>query len=394
MADDLQSLRRDIDALKTQNRQIEPRTGSLEKFKSQSENLTDTLRSQSSSLDIRTGTLEKTTTEQGRQIGSLERTYDQIQQTFIKFENQLTISQQKEDESHLEISQELAHIDRQITMLSRRGEEQLDQLNDDRDQIDEVSNNIDTINGNVTTIQNSIGTINGNVTTIQNQINTINGNVGTIQTNISAINGNVSSINTTIGTINGDIDEINISVGTINGRIETVEANFTNIDTVILNFAGVNILYLEGLTLPIVQYINNFNATFTSQNSTLQQHDSAIVALQQIVQSGPNTNTILDNRIDALEITVNINSSTRNAQFRTDITNLQTLADSHGTSIINLQNIVINGENSNSLLRSDLTSLSGTVSGHTSSISSINGSINTINNTLNSHALRLTNCGC
>jgi len=128
--------------------------------------MTDNLKSQLQQLDSKI-----------RQIEQREREIDQRISEF----NQLMREQQRlDDESYLAVLQELAHLDRQMSMLSTRAEEQIAKLDLDRDDFGSLITDVGGINTNVSSILNNVGTVDTNVGSALTNIDTITQDVGIV----------------------------------------------------------------------------------------------------------------------------------------------------------------------------------------------------------------------
>jgi len=118
--------------------------------------------------------------------------------------------------------------------------------------LEEIKENIATIQSDIGTIKIDVTNINANITSIKGRLVTIETTVGTIQEDISEINGKIvaiegdtATVQTDIGTIKTSLSDINAKIkvtndntaaiqtdiGTIKGRLTTVEGDIATIET-------------------------------------------------------------------------------------------------------------------------------------------------------------------
>lgn len=98
-----------------------------------------------------------------------------------------------------------------------------------------LTDEIDVIQGDITTINNTLTTIQNDITNIDNSITTINNTLTTVQNDITNIDNSITTINTSITTINGNLITLNTDVGTAQADILALQNSVNNLGYFTLN---------------------------------------------------------------------------------------------------------------------------------------------------------------
>lgn len=120
-----------------------------------------------------------------------------------------------------------------------------------------LTNKINAVSGNVSSLQTSITGINGNITSTNASINSITSNAAILQGNVSTLKSNITTLQTSISTINGGITSLQDSQSLM---LINQSLSFGVLDTNLNQIRG-NVLSLQG-------NITSINTNYTVKSLT------------------------------------------------------------------------------------------------------------------------------
>ncbi|MDW0271172.1 MAG: hypothetical protein QN834_07170 [Nitrososphaeraceae archaeon] len=242
-----------------------------------------------------------------------------------------------------------------------------DILTELQDQIDDINDEITTINENITEINTELGDINLNIDSIFDSLLEINVELGDINIDIESLFDLVSDITVDFGDIIIRLDALDGIVADLQTQIDTNVASGLDhladlqlqIDTAIASGldaeAGIN-LRLDALELAVT----TINSTITTILSDISSIFSSLSTIASQIT------TILS------DITV----------INTTLTSLQTQIDTINTTITSIQSDITTIYSDISTINSSITSILSSISTINSTLTSLQSQINTINSTI------------
>lgn len=278
------------------------------------------LRSELADLDKRIDTVDTTVSKSipdlTTRVERIERPLRQIEQTVVLISDNLDNAITEQNDQHREVMDRLDAVERAYGDLSLTHEETLPT-------IDQVIVDVETIEGDVTTISQTIDTINGDVVTISQTVNTINGNVNTIQQTVNSIDGNVDSIVQDISNIEGDITTINQSISNVEGDISSINLTITDvqgdIDTIKVITEDVNIVAIEANNIDVLTLNGEVFDPLTGLDT--KASIQSLNALKNLSDGSTLSTNVVSN-------TALVNSPTKgNNQLRDDIDDIRNYTD-------------------------------------------------------------------
>lgn len=92
---------------------------------------------------------------------------------------------------------------------------------------------INSLKGNVTTLNNSVNTINPNITTLNTSVNTLNTNVSSLDTKVNTIDTNIVSLNTSVNTLTTNNTSLTSNISTLNTNFSALDTKVNTLDTTV-----------------------------------------------------------------------------------------------------------------------------------------------------------------
>lgn len=206
-------------------------------------------------------------------------------------------------------------------------------------QINENSENIESLQGNIITINNALSTINTTlanhdkrITSNTSQINTINGAIETIQDQIVTINDKlayfsdrINSNTTQIGNIEKTVNQHTTAIAGLGESISDLEDNVSTLETTVsrhtteignINTALPNlsdrVTSVENSVSSINGNISDMQQQINSADNTIEQHTSQIGKLQDRVESVEGELEGYNNKFNNLEYLTEVVMDTNN----------------------------------------------------------------------------------
>lgn len=179
-------------------------------------------------------------------------------------------------------------------------------------QINENSKDIESLQGNITTINNALSTINTTltnhdkrITSNTSQINTINGAIETIQDQIVTINGTLASFNdrinsntTQLGNIQQTVNQHSTAISGLGESISDLEDNVSTLETTVSRHT-IEIGNINTALPQLSDRVTSVENSVSSINSKLTGYDQRITSnTNQISQLKTNITSINGNISD------------------------------------------------------------------------------------------------
>jgi len=176
--------------------------------------------------------------------------------------------------------------------------EPLNPLNNIQDDIDTINTNIDTINTNINTIDSNIDTINTNIDTIITNLDVLNTNLNDLSNRVNILSNELTGINNSIHT---ELTTLAAEIDTFQNETETALQEIL----VVLNDLGLDVNFTEVID-SLNNTINNLESTSLAQ---IKQQLADIKDTLDGLELEDVNLTGLMNQITALETKINTFSS-------------------------------------------------------------------------------------
>jgi putative serine protease PepD len=140
-----------------------------------------------------------------------------------------------------------------------------DKLKDAQSQISALEGDYDTLQGDVTLLDNSLSTLEGDFSAIQDDLSSVEGDVSSLEGNISALGDDFSALE-------GDVSSLEGNVSTLEGNVTTLEDDVSTLgDKVSIVEYGVS-----GLASNISSLTDDMSSV-QNDVSALEAHDRAVM---------------------------------------------------------------------------------------------------------------------
>ncbi|WP_019849680.1 hypothetical protein [Desulfitobacterium sp. PCE1] len=177
--------------------------------------------------------------------------------------------------------------------------------------IDSLQRDVSSMKGDISALQKDVGSMKGDISALQKDVGSVKGDISSLQKDVSSVKGDISALQKDVSSVKGDISALQKDVGSMKSDIPSLQKDVGNLQSLVAK----NTLLLES-TRKDIQIIADVQKSHYEQNQ--REHQEML--------------TIINSKTNIIELAVRSMSTTL-GEIQEDSQSLDEIIGRHARSI-------------------------------------------------------------